>query len=179
MRIAFSGSHQVGKSSLIAELRRTWPECAVLEEPYYELLDQGHDFSDPPSADDFAAQLQHSIERICSDPAANRLYDRCPADFLAYMAALNAHDLIRTWLARAADAMATLDLVVFVPVENPDRIGSTHAHARLRRRVDDLLREILLDDSYGFGLPVVEVQGPIDARAAQVLDALRESQNRP
>jgi predicted ATPase len=174
VRIALSGAHAVGKTSLVAELRQQLNGYEAVDEAYCELLDEGHGFADPPSVYDFLAQLDHSIARLRSDHGAHRLYDRCPADFLAYLAAAKAHDAARERLGAASEALRTLDLIVFVPIERPDRIASTHGADRLRARVDALLREILIDDSYGFGRPVVEVHGSVAVRAKQVTSAIQE-----
>jgi predicted ATPase len=173
VRIAFSGAHGVGKTSLLAEVHQHLPGYEAVDEPYYELLEEGCAIGDPPTADDFLAQLEHSITRISEDRGCNRLYDRCPTDFLAYLAAIKAPHTPREWLDAATRAMATLDLLVFVPIEQPDRFGAPYAHDKLRSRVDALLREILLDDSYGFDRPAIDVQGPLDARAQQVVSAIR------
>jgi GTPase SAR1 family protein len=143
MRIALSGSHAVGKTSLLNELQRHLLGYESIEEPYAELLLAGHEFADPPSADDFVAQLEHSIARIGSDNGTDRLYDRCPADFLAYLAATDFET--REWIGAAHDALSTIDLIVFVPIEQLDRIRSGISYARPRVRVDELLRQMLMD----------------------------------
>jgi hypothetical protein len=56
VRIALSGAHAVGKTSLLAELRRQLTSYEAVDEPYSELLDQGHEFADPPSVDAHAAR---------------------------------------------------------------------------------------------------------------------------
>jgi hypothetical protein len=66
-----------------------------------------------------------------------------------------------------------LDLVVLVSIETPDRIAvPSHEDRRLRRRVDDRLQTLLLDDPHGLGAEVLEVAGPLDHRVAQVMRAL-------
>ena len=44
---------------------------------------------------------------------------------------------------------------------------------RLRRRVDDALREIILDGGWGFGTRAIEVSGTVDERVEQVLLSFR------
>jgi len=92
---------------------------------YVELLLAGHEIADPPSAEDFIAQLEHSISRIVSDCGTDCLYDRCPTDFLAYLA--GRYFETREWVSAAHQALSKFDLIVFVPIEHPDRIntGST------------------------------------------------------
>lgn len=58
MRIAFSGAHRVGKSTLIEALAARLPGYRTYDEPYHLLEEEGHDFSDPPTPEDFERQLR-------------------------------------------------------------------------------------------------------------------------
>ena len=120
MRIALSGSHAVGKTSLLNELQRQLVGYDAVEEPYAELLLAGE---------------------------------------------------TREWISAAHGTLSTIDLIVFVPIEQPDRISPGISYARQRNRVDELLREMLMDDSYGFARPVIEVHGSVEARTRQVTSA--------
>src|SRR5690606_27711233 len=68
MRVAFSGAHQVGKSTLLEAVAAARPRYAVIVEPYRVLEDEGHDFSDPPTLDDFERQLERSLELVRDAP---------------------------------------------------------------------------------------------------------------
>jgi AAA domain-containing protein len=173
VRIAVSGAHGTGKSTLIADLARNLPGYALGEESYYALMAEGHVFAARPSREEFELLLERSCNSLVANGAPNLLVDRCPADYLGYLVAAPGplSDVLDRWFERASTAMRTLDLVVFVPVEDPDRIDpSAIEHRRLRRRADDALREIVVEDTWGFMPPVVEVTGTTDARVKQVLD---------
>jgi predicted ATPase len=165
VRIAISGSHRVGKTSLLHRLADALPDHDHLDEPYELLDDEGHLFADPPSADDYEVQLQRSIREIVrSDP--DTLFDRSPADFLAYLQAIgeDVDDLVDA----AAAAMATLDLVVLVPIEAPDRVVVAASEDRaLRSEVDQLVTGLLVDD--GLAPELLVVHGDLGSRLAQVL----------
>lgn len=181
MRIAVSGAHRTGKTSLIAELTRALPTYGAVDEPYYLLEEEGHEFGEMPSVEDFELQLDRSIESIV-DSEPDQIFDRCPADILAY---LLTHDDaggfdLASWLPRVQRAMERLDLIVFVPVERPDRVTVFGLHERdLRRRVDEKLREIILSDRWGFGVNVMEVTGATQERMRQVLAHVRGTGWRP
>lgn len=171
VRIAFSGSHRVGKSTLVEHIAIALPAYTVVDEPYYLLEEDGHEMSEPPTLKDFVAQLERSVAALEAGEA-NVLFDRCPADILAYLlthedaAAFDAD----AWTERTRRAMQTLDLVVFVPIENPDRIPlQPHEDAALRRAVDEKLRELLMDDPFGFEAETMNVNGDVRTRAAQVM----------
>lgn len=83
MRIAVSGTHATGKSTLIAELAGDLPAYERVEEAYHALADEGHAFSAPPSAEDFAQCLERSLRDLRERTAADALFDRCPVDWLA------------------------------------------------------------------------------------------------
>jgi predicted ATPase len=177
MRIAVSGTHFSGKSTLVEELSRLLPNYLTVEEPYHLLVDEGHELSDPPSIEDFELQLKRSIE-ILEEDEPDVLFDRCPADLLAYLLTheeSDAFDLER-WLPRVQAAVETLDLIVFLPVERRDRIPlPTSEDAEFRMLVDEKLREILLESSFGFDVDVLEVTGPLDERVRQVMTYLRSN----
>jgi hypothetical protein len=56
MRIAISGTHSCGKSTLIDEFLTTHPEFHHEPEAYEALGDRGEEFSAEPSADDWHTQ---------------------------------------------------------------------------------------------------------------------------
>jgi predicted ATPase len=170
MRIAISGTHRVGKSTLIEALAARLPSYRVIDEPYHQLEEDGHEFSDPPTVDDFEVQLRRSLELV-DDLPRDALVDRCPLDFIAYMRALDDDEADVDALR---DAMATFDLVVVVGIEVPDRITvSSSEDRRLRAAVDAQIRAIVLDDALGLGIEALEVTGTVDERVAHVLRAGR------
>lgn len=176
MKIGVSGAHRTGKTTLIAELGARLPAFHVIHEPYRLLEEEGYAFADPPGMEDFELQLRRSIGSI-EESSGDCLFDRTPTDFLAYMIC---HDDsegfdIGAWLPEVLDAMQRLDLVVFVPIEDPDRVTQHGSdHRRLRRRVDEELYDIVLQDRWTFGVPVVEVSGSPEERVRRVLAYLAE-----
>ncbi|HKI03579.1 MAG TPA: AAA family ATPase [Thermoanaerobaculia bacterium] len=175
MRIAVSGAHRTGKTTLIEELSRALPTYGVVDEPYYLLEEEGHELAEMPSLEDFELQLERSIECLRAG-GKDQLFDRCPADMLAYLISHRDSDRVdvEVWLARVRSVMKRLDLVVFVPVEDPDRvIVSDPDESELRRRVDEELRDIVLEDRWDFGVEAIEVTGSSRERARQVLAHVR------
>ena len=171
MRIAVSGTHRTGKTSLVEALAGVLPGYAVREEPYRLLEEDGYEFADPPTVEDFERQLELSREILASAPA-NVLLDRCSLDFIAYMQAkgedVDVDDL--------RDEIASLDLIVVVPIETPDRIAlPAHEDRRLRRLVDEHLRRLVVDDPHGFEANVLEVSGGLEDRIRQVTRAMQNA----
>jgi predicted ATPase len=165
VRIAFSGSHRVGKTTLIERVAEALPRYALVAEPYYLLEEDGYEFADPPSVEDFEAQLERSIVEL--ERAAERVFfDRCAADLLAYLL-VGEHD-IEAQIERARAAMRLLDLVVIVPIDEPDRIPvSPHEDEEQRLAVHEQLYQLLLDEQ--LAEEVLVVHGDLPTRVAQVL----------
>jgi hypothetical protein len=177
MRIAVSGAHQTGKTTLVEELVGSRPEFNRFDEPYYQLETEGHAFAGVLGIEDFELQLERSIQSI-NESEGDCLFDRCPADILAYLIthADSERFDIRGWLPGARIAMQRLDLVVFVPIEAPDRVPlAATDQGTLRRRVHEELEDIVLNDGMGFGVPAIEVTGTTEERAHQVLEYVRDA----
>ena len=181
MRIALSGSHQTGKSTLLGELAELLPGYAAVGEPYEILEEEGYQFAHPPSLADHEAQLERSLELLLQ-PGKDVVFERCPLDFVAYALASPDAELFETstWLGRIRAAMATLSFVVFVPVEAPDRVAlDDDGEAALRLEVDEKLREILVEDAFDLDLDVLEVSGSPGQRAALVISRVRGREAAP
>ena len=175
MRIAISGSHHSGKSTLVEELSAVLPGYLTVEEPYYLLAEEGHELAEMPSVEDFELQLERSIECL-SGSEPDVIFDRCPIDMLGYLLAHPDAEAfhLEKWLPRVQAAIDTLDLIVFLPVEERDRIALPPSQdAGFRLDVDQQLKEIFLDDSLDLELEVLEVTGSLDQRVEQVLSHLR------
>lgn len=174
MRIAISGAHRTGKTTLVEELARALPAYSAVDEPYYLLEEEGHEFSEMPSLEDFELQLERSIQCIV-ESEKDAIFDRCPADILAYLLTHDDADGfdIEPWLSRVRPAAQRLDLIVFVPVEHPDRITVSADERRLRRRVEEEIRDLVVGDRWEFGVDALEVAGPPHERARKVLAHVR------
>lgn len=154
MRIAISGTHCCGKSTLIEEFLATHPEFRCEPEAYEALEDRGEVFSAEPSADDFVRQLEYCVSRLDQfGPGENVIFERCPADYLAYLLALqrlhrdpNARRLKERAIEVAQRAMQKLDVVLFVRPSDRHYELSDEDDPELRTSVDAHLEAILLDN---------------------------------
>lgn len=181
MRIAVSGAHRVGKTTLIKAFVRAHPDYDAEPEPYRALAEAGSAFSDPPTDGDFLEQLAYSVRRIGERSGeANVIFDRCPLDFIAYLQALAAHSGddfgVEDFRDEVADALESLDLIVFIPADG-EFGGEDIAYPRLRKAADKRLQALFLEDELSLfdgGQPVVvEVSGSTERRMRELERLLR------
>ena len=167
MKIAVSGAHRVGKTTLVDNLQESFPEYECKAEAYFELEETGFEFSEIPVYEDYIILLEHSIEQIETNEN-NIIFDRCPLDYLAYIQASNDSENlnIQSLYQRVKDVMNEIDLLVFVPVEKPDLIVCPDSELpELRRKVNEILNDWVWD----FNSNVMEVTGSPSARREQVI----------
>ncbi len=179
MRVAVSGTHLVGKTTLAEALADAMPGYRLVPEPYLTLVEEGFEFAEMPSLDEFQVQLERALEDA-RETRDDIIFDRCALDLLGYLATHRDRDgfQLDQWIPRVREAVTGLDLIVFVPIEDDDRIPVARAERPLRIAVDRVLREIVVDDSLGFGLDVIEVAGPPETRLRQVLTHLQSAGGR-
>jgi hypothetical protein len=65
--------------------------------------------------------------------------------------------------------LVRIDLVVYVPVENPDRVEVVQEYPKLRRSVDRKLRGFLIDDELGIVQNAIEVRGSVQERVRHLV----------
>src|SRR5215213_4595845 len=147
MRIAVSGTHHTGKSTLIEEFLRAHPEFAHEPEPYTVMVeDFGEEFSAEPCVEDFYRQLQFNIDRLHQHrPAEHVIYERCPIDFLAYIDALDPQ-AVEALVEPVSNAVRNLDVIIYLPL---DETEPDSEYPKLQKAVDRRLSAIFRDDEFG------------------------------
>lgn len=166
MRIAISGTHGTGKSTLIADFHARHPAFMVLGDPH-----TGAGASVDSFVDQFHATV-HRLQRIPS--SAHIIMERCPLDLLAYLEAWEA--LGRQGTARttgdlaelAAAAMESVDLLVLLPLTPADGIRIPESEdLDLRAETDAALMRLCDDiDLVPESVQVIEIAGSRDHRIA-------------
>ncbi|GAB5486410.1 MAG: hypothetical protein Pars93KO_28440 [Parasphingorhabdus sp.] len=180
MRIAVTGTHGIGKTTLIEDLVEAGTVFEAVPEPFL-VFQSDTAFVDGPSTDEFEEQLNQSCNLILGSTTENSLiFDRCPVDFLAYLDVMSDEEGFE-WtpsgkqLARIEQTMEALDLFIFVPLLEDDEITGSIEYPKLRRKVDERLKSILRDDEFGLfenGLSMLEVSGSRKKRVAKALAKL-------
>jgi hypothetical protein len=173
MRIAVSGTHCAGKSTLIDEFLLAHPDYIHEPEPYTVLVEElGEEFSAEPCIEDFLRQLDFNINRLATHAIGEEvIYERCPLDFLAYIEVLEPK-LIAPLLGPISTALKNLDLLIFLPIE--PAVCPAPEYPKLRKAVDQRLNTILLDDEFGIiSVPVVEATGSTAQRLRIIEETMK------
>lgn len=177
MRIAVSGTHNTGKSTLVMDLADALPGHTIVPEPYEILEERGYTFAHPPTVDDYVLQLRQSLLTV-RRKSPNLIFERCPLDFIAYILASPGSDHFDpdAWRAPITQALGSLDLIITLhshPAHDPDLPAE---EAAFRFAVEDVLRDLINDDEF-------EVEGRVqmltldrawEGRLERVLEVIRD-----
>jgi len=157
MRIAVSGTHGMGKTTLIDDFIKIHPNYRYEIEPYYKLQDEkAMELSLEPTLESMIEQLDYSIEQLnsCSNER-NIIFDRCPIDYIAYAMHIADQDLfdindseVSERFTQVKEALNSLDSIVFLPITKEYPIEYTEENSSYRKKVDKYFKEIYLDDIY-------------------------------
>lgn len=168
MRIAFTGSHRVGKTTLAEEIAESLPNYEFINEPYLQLEEDGYLFSEIPTLEDYIEQFNFSVEQL-QNSDDKVIFDRCPLDLLAYIYAISKRKSISTLYEEMTTAIAEIDLLVFVPIEKVDLISCQESDLpNLRQEVNAILEDWIGD----FSNEILEVSGTLENRKKQILNKI-------
>ncbi|MET3927255.1 AAA family ATPase [Devosia sp. 2618] len=182
MRLAVTGTHGTGKTTLIDDFASACPHYEAVPEPYWLLAQQGVPFAGGPTSADLEEQLEQSCALVLSAAGQNDvIFDRCPLDFIAYLDVVSLREGFE-WvpsgklLGRIEAALAALELIVFLPLSRPDEISVAIEFPKLRMQTDTRLKAILRHDDLGLlgsGPPIVELTGTPAQRLRDLVAATR------
>jgi hypothetical protein len=157
VRVAVSGSHGVGKSTLIAAFLGRHPGYAH-EPEAFEVVGDDVDLTEAgvPTPEGLRTLLEYTAFAVeAHAPGACVIFERSPADYLAYAAASGSAweaSERQTFLAAHRPAVRAsirrLDLIAYLPMMAAGAGRTRGEDERFRRRVDLWLRRVLLDDAF-------------------------------
>jgi AAA domain-containing protein len=181
MRVAISGTHGTGKTTLAQALCAHLPGHVAAGEPYYLLEEEGYEFGFPPTLEDYRALLARSVRSLGSPPLLPAvIFDRTPLDYLAYLAAAGADPAGEADAAALSPALASLDLLVITLITpETERALPAAEMPALRSHMNDALLDLVYGDPLNAwtDVPVLELDGPLDGRLNAVLTALNQSRH--
>ena len=166
MRIAISGSHSLGKSTVVNDWVAKHPGFTREEEPYralslhgpYEIL-----FRDQSTKLHNGIQLYYNISRVhryCA-PSDDVIFDRAPVDYIAYSqytANQGSSDIddafVESMIPAVRESLDRLDILAFVP---KSQVGPVEMQAdgirpidhEYRDEVDAIFKQIYREGRFG------------------------------
>jgi hypothetical protein len=193
MRIAISGSHSLGKSTVVTDWVAAHPEFRREEEPYralalngpYEIL-----FRESSTRLHNGIQLYYNISRVnrYSSAADDVIFDRAPVDYLAYSqytANQGSTDIDSAFVASMVPAVREsldhLDILAFVPKSEAwpvemEADGIRPVDHAYRDEVDAIFKQIYREGRFAV-MPAVHPPLMLELVGSrhQRLDHLREA----
>jgi sulfur carrier protein ThiS len=158
MRIAISGTHCMGKTTLIQDFLKIHPEYLFEEEPYYQLQEKhGVEFSEELTLEDFIEQLDYSVAQLnLKAVPQNIIFERCPIDFVAYVKYTAEQEeiylentSIPEKFSEIKEALENLDLIVFLPMTKENPIRCTESEDMIfRKAIDGILKQIYREELF-------------------------------
>jgi len=200
MRIAVSGSHSLGKSTLVDDWVARYPEFTREEEPYralglygpYQIL-----FRDESTRLHNGIQLYYSLSRVHRYAAQSDdvIFDRAPVDYLAYSqytADAGSTDIddafVMSMVQAVIESLDRLDIIAFVPKSDVwpvemEADGIRPTDYAYRDAVDAVFKQIYREGRYGVISAerhplVVELVGSRQDRLDQLARAASEVSDR-
>lgn len=197
MRIAVSGSHSLGKSTVVNDWVARRPEFAREEEPYralglhgpYRIL-----FRDESTRLHNGIQLYYNIGRVhrYATAAEDVIFDRAPIDYLAYSqytadtGCTDIDDLfVASMVPAVAESLDRLDILAFVPKSDEwpvemEADGIRPVDHAYRDAVDLIFKQIYREGRYGVmqGAKrplLIELVGSREQRLEQLQQAISEA----
>jgi hypothetical protein len=196
MRIAVSGSHSLGKSTVVNDWIAAHSHYAREEEPYralglhgpYEIL-----FRDASTRLQNGIQLYYNISRVhrYATRAENVIFDRAPVDYLAYSqytANCRTTDIddafVQSMTPAVRESLDRLDILAFVPSSEAwpvamEEDGIRPVDHAYRDEVDAIFKQIYREGRFGI-MPekkaphLVELCGSREQRLEQLQAAIAE-----
>jgi len=196
MRIAVSGSHSLGKSTVVNDWVARHPHFKREEEPYRALGLHGPyeiQFRDASTRLQNGIQLYYNISRVhrYADSSSEVIFDRSPVDYIAYSqytADQRSTDIddafVESMVPVARESLDHLDILAFVPksedwpveIEEDGIRPVDHAY---RNDVDAIFKQIyregrfeVMPPSKGPGPFLIELMGPRQERLDQLQSAI-------
>ena len=164
MRIAISGSHSLGKSTLVWDWVKQHPQYTREEEPFRALDSEMYDiqFRQESNRLHNGIQMYYNASRVNLYSSINDcvIFDRAPVDYIAYSqytADKKTTDIddafVDAMVPRVKETLQRLDLVVFIPMTNrwPVEIeddGIRPVDLPYRAEVDAIFKQIYRDERF-------------------------------
>jgi hypothetical protein len=196
MRIAISGSHSLGKSTVVNDWVANHPHFIREEEPYralglfgpYEIL-----FREASTKLHNGIQMYYNISRVYRycEHTDDVIFDRCPIDYIAYsqytanQASTDIDDaFVKSMVPVVRESLDHLDILAFVPKSDAwpvemEADGIRPVDHAYRDEVDAIFKQIYREGRFDLfpaskGPLLIELSGAREHRLQQLQQAIKE-----
>lgn len=162
MRIAFSGTANVGKSTLVTDFLNEWKNYKTPEKTYRELLKK-YPHSKQANKEGQKAFLNFLLDDMQKyNSKDNVIFDRCPLDVLVYSlwcAETGSSDIdddfIKEIIPIIRESMRLLDIIFFIPITKASPIpieedGTREVDPIYIEEIDMLFKALVYDYNTNF-----------------------------
>ena len=163
MRIAISGSHSLGKSTLVRDWIAANPTFTHEEEPYRALRAwYPIEFRQKSTRLHNGIQLFYNVSRVMHYPNAsqNVIFDRSPVDYIAYSQYTANHgetdiddQFVDSLAPIVRSALERIDILAFLPITDQWQVsieddGIRPVDHEYRNEVDQLFKQIYRENRF-------------------------------
>ena len=196
MRIAISGSHSLGKSTLVWDWVKRHPHYRREEEPFRALDEEMYDirFRQESNRLHNGIQMYYNASRVNLYASVSDcvIFDRAPVDYIAYSqytADKRTTDIddafVSAMVPRVRETMQKLDLVAFIPMTDRWPVdmeddGIRPVDLPYRAEVDTIFKQIYRDQRFSV-MPeihppkLIELWGSREERISRLEQAIAPS----
>ena len=195
MRIAISGSHSLGKTTLVSDWIAANPSFIHEEEPYRALREwYPIEFRQKSTRLQNGIQLYYSVGRAMHYPSASKnvIFDRSPVDYIAYSQYTANHGktdidnrFVDSMVPIVREALERLDLIVFLPITDQWQVsleddGIRPVDHAYRTEVDKLFKQIYRENRFDI-MPIrdpprlIELWGSPEARIEKLAAVIADT----
>ncbi len=194
MRIAVSGTHSLGKSTLVHDWLTANPTYLHEEEPYRALRDWYEiEFRQKSTRLHNGLQLYYNVSRVMRYAQANEnvIFDRAPVDYIAYSQYTANHGttdindaFVESMIPIVREALKRIDVLIFLPITEKWTVqmeddGIRPVDHPYREEVDALFKEIYRNGRFEImnienGPRLIELWGPPEERINKLAQIIAE-----
>lgn len=195
MKIALTGTHCNGKSTLVKQFLQKWPMYRTPSVTYRDILTEKqlnlNEAGDEKSQRAILDALIDEVQKASASDDKNIIFDRCVIDNIVYSLWLNgkgkvSDNFIMDCKFLVAETVKLFDIIFFLPLKKEIKIEEKPTRSVdpvFREEIDNLFHAVIESYSKNAGVffplrdcpAVITLEGPPDLRCEQIRLYLKDS----
>lgn len=169
-KIGLTGSHSVGKTTLIEEFIKLNPDYTPVTQQIRRFVAK-HDIKDLYNERSETLQFMYLYNHLMEINELDKfITDRTTIDNFAYYLELNDdkyHDIYRSIVE---ESLSNYDVICYIPIEFELEEDGFRFDGNMQSRIDDIILDILED----FEIDYVTISGTVEERLEKLNNVLRD-----